>query len=612
MARTAVYFRTADTPAEIVALLRALAPEYPVREGRARGRGLQARFEPLSEPGAFRVSAGPRDVLIQYAAPALAARALGSLWGGAARGKRPYEERTPLRTLGFMLDCSRYSVVTPAHFTRWLRRAALLGYNQAMLYTEDVYTLPGEPFFGYLRGAYTEAELRDMDACAADLGIELVACIQTLGHLNHALKWPAYAGIRQSPHALRVGAPETYALIDKMLAHWARVFRSRRIHLGMDEATDFVRGRAEPPDRLFFDHLAKVAALCEKYGLRPMIWSDMVFWVNTPERPLSVAYRNDPPVSDPAALNARLPPALDLVCWHYSPRTPEVYLHCLAKHRALGREPIMASGCHAWGRFWHDQESMTAPRVAACLKACRAFGVRDLLMTLWTGAEGVDLDSAWAGLAYSAELAFIETPSARRLERRYHAVFGAEYEASVSGALDIWWAGPHGVGAAALFKDDPLQSLLLRALEPAVLRRIERQYRRQAARLARWRGQTVAGDMDYVRHLAEFLGRKAGFFLRARSAYRCGAKPALRAARRELPALRRSLDAVRRTFRRMWLRQYKPSGMEIVQTRMAGQAARFEELALRLDEVLAGTVERIPEWDAPAVFHDLDAIQKKL
>jgi len=41
--------------------------------------------------------------------------------------------RTPFRTLGVMLDGSQFSVVTPAHFTRWPRRAALLGCKQAML-----------------------------------------------------------------------------------------------------------------------------------------------------------------------------------------------------------------------------------------------------------------------------------------------------------------------------------------------------------------------------------------------------------------------------------------------------------------------------------------------
>jgi hexosaminidase len=44
------------------------------------------------------------------------------------------------------------------------------------LYTEDTYQIPDEPFFGYLRGAYTEAELREIDDYAYALGIEVVPC----------------------------------------------------------------------------------------------------------------------------------------------------------------------------------------------------------------------------------------------------------------------------------------------------------------------------------------------------------------------------------------------------------------------------------------------------
>ncbi len=51
-----------------------------------------------------------------------------------------------------MLDCSRNAVITVVHFKKWLRQLALLGYNMAMLYTEDTYELPGEYYFGHLRG----------------------------------------------------------------------------------------------------------------------------------------------------------------------------------------------------------------------------------------------------------------------------------------------------------------------------------------------------------------------------------------------------------------------------------------------------------------------------
>ncbi len=609
-----LYWRAESTPAELVPLLRNLGAEYPVRAGRPPVSAIQLRFEKIAAPGTLRVERRGDEILVQYAAPALAARALGCIWAGAVHPGRVHAEQTPFKTLGVMPDCSRNSVLTVAHFKQWLRRCALLGYNQAMLYTEDVYELPGEPYFGYMRGAYTEAELREIDRYAAAMGIEMVACIQTLGHMAHVFKWPAYARIKDTNGTLLTLVPETYALIDKMLGHWSKVFKSRRINLGMDEAVDIGKGRGSdrhgplrPANELFFNHLKKVAALCRKHGLQPMIWSDLVFWVDTPARGFQEAYYDvNLSAAQAKSIRTRLPDNIELIYWDYTgdvqaPTDPTPYVRRIAKHRAVGREPVMASGCWAWGRFWHDAPNLTEPRVAACVQACRKTGVRELLMTLWTGMDGVDLDSAWAGLAYSAEQAFFKKPSRKLLEQRYRAVCHADYRASAAGALDIFWVPPPGLSSAKIFWDDPLQWLYLRSLPRPLLRRIARYYRGKAVKLARWRGATGAGDMDYIRNLAEFLGRKTELYLRLQAAYRGKSRAPLRQARCELHALLQVLRNVQKTFRRMWLRQFKPFGMEVVQARHAGLAARLTELDQRLGELLDGKIDGIAELDAPAL-----------
>ena len=33
-----------------------------------------------------------------------------------------------------------------------------------MPYTEDIYEVDGEPYFGYMRGSYTKAEMKEIDA----------------------------------------------------------------------------------------------------------------------------------------------------------------------------------------------------------------------------------------------------------------------------------------------------------------------------------------------------------------------------------------------------------------------------------------------------------------
>ena len=53
-----------------------------------------------------------------------------------------------------------------------------------MLYTEDTYEVDNQPYFGYLRGRYSQKELREIDDYAFKHGMELIPAIQTLAHLK--------------------------------------------------------------------------------------------------------------------------------------------------------------------------------------------------------------------------------------------------------------------------------------------------------------------------------------------------------------------------------------------------------------------------------------------
>ncbi|MFN2351953.1 MAG: beta-N-acetylhexosaminidase, partial [Kiritimatiellia bacterium] len=66
---------------------------------------------------------------------------------------------------------------------------------------------------------------------------------------------------------------------------------------------------------------------------------------------------------------------------------------------------------------------------------------------------------------------------------------------------------------------------------------------------------------------------------------------------RNIPAILNSLSDLQKAFRRQWLRRNKPSGMEVVQIRLAAQQTRFAETATRLGELLDGKIDRIDELD---------------
>ena len=228
------------------------------------------------------------------------------------------DETAPFETLGIMLDCSRNKVFSLSYLKEMLVKLALMGYNMAMLYTEDTYTLPGEPFFGYMRGAFTMEELKEADAFAGQLGIELIGCIQTLGHLEQILAYGEYGKVRDTASVLMVDEPETYKLIEKMILFWKKALSSRRLHIGMDETHDLGRGRFldhngyESAFELFNRHLSRVNQLCEENGIRPIIWSDMYFRLGNKTQTYY-----DLNTNIPQEVRDRIPRNVQLCYWDY-------------------------------------------------------------------------------------------------------------------------------------------------------------------------------------------------------------------------------------------------------------------------------------------------------
>ena len=88
---------------------------------------------------------------------------------------------------GVMMDCSRNGVMTVKQLKRFIDVIAKMGYNCLELYTEDTYEVDGEPYFGYMRGRYTKAEMKELDAYGESLGIEVIPCMQTLAHIKEFL-----------------------------------------------------------------------------------------------------------------------------------------------------------------------------------------------------------------------------------------------------------------------------------------------------------------------------------------------------------------------------------------------------------------------------------------
>ena len=591
---------SSDTPEELAPLLTTLAEEYPVSDG---GRGLKLKFKRIkSDETVSRVIRSKGGVEVEYSSIPAAARGIGS-----ALSRLDGENRTPFSTLGIMLDVSRNMVMTVEHLKMWFRRLALAGCNFVMLYCEDTYEIEDEPAFGYMRGPYTIEEIRELDVYASRLGIELVGCIQTLGHLEQILQWPSFANIKDTERVLLVDQPETYALIEKMIKFWSEALDSRRIHIGMDETHDLGRGAFldrfgyERGFDIFNRHLAKVNEICGRYGLKPMIWSDMYFRLSNPGQEY---YNLESPI--PEDVRAAIPQNVQLVYWDYYHTDPEMYAGMIKRHRELGFEPVMGSGIWTWTKLWYDHES-TERTVVPCIETCRKEKISELFFTMW-GDDGAycNMDSSLAGIFYAADLAFGEN-GRERTEQRFNMLCGpTDYAAhlaasSMNARLEDRNCEGFKITPAYLIWDDPLQGIVFdayRRRNPEFDLLLLDLYEELQCRLIPYAEMDGAGDIEHALNIISLLIKKLELRGALIAAYDEGDRLALREiAVNVIPAVIAAADEFDSTFRRQWLACAKPFGLERIQVRNAGQIARLQETALRIREYLAGEIDRIEELE---------------
>ncbi len=594
-----------ELPKELAGAIPLLAERYPSLVRGPADRALPS-LEFRRKPGFDGCTAtrSGNAVLITYGRMNLALRAVGQVLSDTV----PEEgEKAAFETFGIMLDCSRNAVMTVEHLKSYLVRLAVLGYSSVLFYLEDVYAIEGEPFFGLMRGRYSAEEIREVDDCAAALGIELIPCIQTLGHLSQIFRWERFKEVHDADNVLLAEEPATYELIGKMLATWRGLVRSGKIHIGMDEAHAVGSGRYRklhgevPRLEIITRHLKKVRELCRANGFKPMMWSDLFFTFASPQNNYYDLQAEVPP-----AIRKEIPEDVDLVYWDYYHADENFYGSMIRRHRELGKEPIAAGGLWTWYRFWYDH-AYTEGTLFPFLRAAKKANLREFYLTMW-GDDGAycDFDSAFAGLACSAEPVFGSGKiDEKRLARRFEFLFGGTSYSAVMALAKISYmnlpsvlfddplmmlylgnqlstAGLSGEGRAPAYSFDDLLNGLKKALP--VLEKAPK--------------KGDAGNLGLALSLTKTLIAKMTLARKLLAAYR--SKNPRRNVGQCLPDVseyKKGLKVFTSAFTDMWHEHNKPFGLEVMQIRLAGQLARTEELKKRLEAFADGKADTLPELD---------------
>lgn len=534
----------------------------------------------------------------------------------------PIEEKEQIyfEKNGAMLDCSRNCVMSIAAVKAWIRMQAAVGMNMLMLYTEDTYEVPEYPYFGAFRGRYKKEELKELDQYAKIFGIELVPCIQTLGHLQQPLRWPVMKKMRDTSDILKVGDEEVYKFIRACLKQISECFTTRRVHLGMDEAWTLGLGKYlvengfKGKDQIMKEHLAKIMEICEEFDLEPMMWSDMFFRVHS----ATEDYYDVP--FDTDMRTKELPPAkMGLVYWDYYHLDEEYYRAYIKLHRQITDHVIFAGGGWSWNG--------TSPNIKtgygvthAALRACKKEQVEEVIFTLWgDDATETPVYSAVGPVLLCAEYGFGENPDEQKIREKFEFLTGSSYDAyRVLGDFDIWTkeTDPEHFcpdpSKTLLFQDvmmglydGQMENVPVGAYYAELGSLIEKKNSVSAETADRntfW-GKEMQNILTYYHTYADVLAVKADLGLRLRSAYLADEEETLRKiCEEDLKKAMELVEQMRRQREHLWMSEGRVFGWEVLDIRFRALIGRMESAKERLESYLCGKLESLPELEEERIM----------
>lgn len=535
-------------------------------------------------------------------------RALGLLIQHLKDGEKSValKEEIQFERSGVMLDVSRNAVLKTDTIKRLLRYMAVMGLNTMYLYMEDVYEVEEYPYFGYMRGRYSFQELWECDRYAEQFGIEIVPCIQTLGHLESALRWPYAKDIKDTEGVLLVGEEKTYQFIESLIRAASKPFRSKRIHLGMDEAWYLGAGNYQRKNgyrssfEIMEEHLTRVTEITNRYGLEPMIWSDMFFRLGSETHDYY-----DPESQFSSKLKEKIPQDLGLVYWDYYHTRPEEYELYLEKHKELGSNISFAGGIWNWYGM-APKHSHTVLSTNSALEICKKYKVKDVFATVWgdNGAE-VNIMTALYGMQLYAEHTYHRSPNENEIRKRFAFCVKEPVEAYIAlakvdelpGRKSEPWEESCANPSKWLLWQDILCGLFDWNLPDIDLHSYYQDLKEEYcnAKIATKSFQLV---YDFYEKLSGVLAIKWDLGFRIQKLYQSNDKKELQEiADEELSVLSKQVKDLRVSHRTLWFSTNKTFGFDILDLRYGGLLTRIETAQYLLKQYIAGDLERIEELE---------------
>lgn len=205
-----------------------------------------------------------------------------------------YEKR------GVMLDVTRGRVPKLSYLKQVVGLLAENGINQLQLYMEHTFRFSfyeGTEMAERCCDGYTAEDIKTLDDYCHSVGVELVPCIATFGHLFELLQSKEFSHLceldtfdtqvyswmdRQLHHTIDCSNPESLELVKKMIQEISACYRSPYLNICGDETFDIGAKKSKAyveqvgQTEAYIRFLNQVIDVTYQCGKTPMYWGDVI------------------------------------------------------------------------------------------------------------------------------------------------------------------------------------------------------------------------------------------------------------------------------------------------------------------------------------------------
>ena len=585
--------------------LEILAKRYNFELGNS-GREI---FAIKTDENILKINATNQKIEIVYKEIPAFLRAMGIVVEKEQKGTLEFNEENKVwfNFNGLMIDCSRNGVLNVSYAKKMIEQLALAGQNIFMLYMEDTYKVESEEYFGYLRGAYSKEELKEIDDYGYKFGVEVIPCVQTLAHLEQFFLWENMAEkYVDIDNILNVSSENVKDLIDRLIKHLSETFRSKRVHIGMDEAYNLGRGRYADENGLknkteiMREHLKNMLEICQKYNVKPIIWDDMFF--SHYSKTTDDGYK--------------IPEGIDLMYWDYYNNNVSHYENNFETRGKITDKKIMfAGGSWRWiGYVPHHEKTLAATN--ASLTACKNKGITEVMTTAWAddGCES-PVTTAIFGAILFAEHQYNENIDMEKFKDRLKFIAKMDYENFMKmQEYDIFPSFENKTATVTpskyTFYEDPLCSKFINHTEVVkddltkIYKDLSNYFEKKSLENSQ---EEIKATNEFYAVFGEVLSLKWNLGLNIYKAYKKGDKEQLKnIIKNQIEPLIPLVEKMKYKRMKEWYLTNKSFGFEVLDQRFSGLIGRLHTTKFILEKYINNEICKIEELEEkrlPAVHY---------